>query len=731
MMPRFGRSPCGGAAGPAVRPGAGRRVLMLALVLLFGPVHVARATSWAMLIGCEGYERAPRLRYIVNDVNALEAMLCERGDYFRHQVRCLHDESKIGRPTRETIEKTVKDFLARPAKGDRLIVYFSGHGFRDDEGRLYLAPLDCDPRDPKRTGVPVQWLREQVEACKADTKIVILDACHAGSERSAGPRMEADSAAVGEAFRDLDRVVTIASSAATQPSRLDPAHEHSLFTYWLIEGLKGTADSSRDGVVSVDELFGFVHHAVSQKSEALGGRQTPVRIVRPGVEGVPVAVKLVPQPLDTVLDDIAAQLAERISARGIERVGVLEFIDATEAGELLGVNYGLLGRWCAEALHDRLLRLGGDRYSMVHRRRLKAALASERFSVDGLADAGRMRSLSRSAGGMPAVVIGNLAGDVRLEGRDAGKAVVRVEARLAETEGSDEFARVAGIAYLNESDWAMAGGSGALRPEDHAPPREKFYEGRPEGLRPVASAVALVERLDARADKGHPLGDDTFPFPVRIMVKRGDTLVEQPGRMVNDEWVVTLAKGDQYVIRVASRHPERVFMRLLVDGLNTRAEKQPAGGSGTVSSGTAAASSTADDKGVTTLVAGMRVHLDSAQPWLLDPDAPGTYREQGIPIWDLHGFEKGELANGDTEFGAFTVVDSSSALAARRGFSEQIGTITAAFYTVRDANAPRLAARGAVGTDAGARIDRPVMTIKGLEVGPMLATVTIRYATDD
>jgi len=704
---------------------SGTRAVIAAIVIAavgLAASGSAQAESWAMLIGCEAYEKAPRLRYIVNDVNALEQALCQRGDFNRRHVKAIHDRSFGQRPTREGMEKAVQEFLVRPQSGDRLVVYFSGHGFRDDEGDLYLAPLDCDPSDPQNTGVPVRWLREQVASSKAETKIVILDACHAGSERSVSAgRRDAGSEDVGEAFRDLDRVVTIASSAASQPSRLDPDHEHSLFTYWLIEGLKGSADSSRDGVVSIDELFGFVHQAVSLRSESLGGRQTPVRIVRPDVDGVPVAVKLVPQKLTTVLDDLALRLSERISARSIGRVGVLEFVDATESGELLGVKYGVLGQWCAESLHERLLRLAGDRFTMIDRRRLKEALARERFTVESLDDAGRMRSLSRSAGGMPAVVIGSLSGGIRLEGRDAGAAVVRIEARLSGTERSDEFERAAGLAYLDESDWAMAGGSAVVKNEDRVSPTQAFYSSRPDAVGPIASTAALVDHLDARAKKGHPLEDNTFPWPVQILVKRGDKLVEQPGKLVNNDWFVALSPGDKYVIQVSNRHSGPVLMRLLVDGLNTRAEPLGSG-----------------EKGLTTLLAGKRVHLDAARAWVLDPHAPGNFFEQGFPIWRLHGFEKGHVGKSDdTEFGEFIVVDSSSALAARRGFSDQVGTITAAFYSPKTAatevatNGGARGGRGGLGTDAGATIVKPVMRVSGFDVGPMLATLTIHYGAGE
>ncbi len=678
--------------------------------------------AWALLIGCEQYEKAEKLRYIVNDVEAIADTLMTRAEYRRDRVKRLHDKAD-GRPDGDTIRKTVEEFLSKPAENDRLLVYFSGHGFRGDNGRLYLAPIECDPADPEATGLSVQWLREQMAACKARTKLVILDACHAGSERSVAGRDAVNSETVVEEFRGLDRVITIASSSATQPSRLDPDHRHSLFTYWLIEGLKGSADSSRDGNVNIDELFDFVHRQVSDRSERLGGRQTPVRIYRAGVDGVPLVARLVPQPLDTVLDDIAGRLADRIVDKKIHRVGVIEFVDATEAGKLMGVGYVALGKYCAEGIQRRLVEMAGDRFGVIDRHRLLEAIRTTRLTPENLADAGRMEALSRSAGGMPAVVLGSLRGNVKLDGRDAGKAIVQIEARLTETEGSDDQGTAAGVAYLSESEWAMTGASVDVDPEDRNTRPAVFAASHPPALENISSQVSVVERLEIKARNGHhPLSGSEFRFPVKIMVQQGKRLVERPGREIKGEWVVNLATGEEYAVRVGNRFGEPVFMRLLVDGLNTQIERE-------------------ELKGVSTMVAGMRVNLDRAEPWVLDPSLPGVFKEKGVPWWDLKGFCKTSDSTSETEFGRFTVVDAAASLAERRGFSEQIGTITAAFYkAIKKVNKDDESGSGTrdvgtdsddAGTDSGRTYREEVQQVYGYDLGPMLATVTIRYVAQD
>jgi uncharacterized caspase-like protein len=49
---------------------------------------------------------------------------------------------------------------------------------------------------------------------------------------------------------------------------------HGVFTYYLLEGLRGAADSDGDGIVTVDEAYGYVSGAVPR---ATGQEQHPVK----------------------------------------------------------------------------------------------------------------------------------------------------------------------------------------------------------------------------------------------------------------------------------------------------------------------------------------------------------------------------------------------------------------------------------------------------------------------
>jgi uncharacterized caspase-like protein len=67
---------------------------------------------------------------------------------------------------------------------------------------------------------------------------------------------------------------------------------HGLFTYYLLEGLKGAADADGDRLVTVQELYAYVERQVVQRSRAVGASQHP--IMKGELQGPLPLVKLGP-----------------------------------------------------------------------------------------------------------------------------------------------------------------------------------------------------------------------------------------------------------------------------------------------------------------------------------------------------------------------------------------------------------------------------------------------------
>ena len=66
-------------------------------------------------------------------------------------------------------------------EGDRVLIYFAGHGFLKD-GKGYLAPHDFDRNNIDATGYPMDELGSVMGSkINATYKILLTDACHSGA----------------------------------------------------------------------------------------------------------------------------------------------------------------------------------------------------------------------------------------------------------------------------------------------------------------------------------------------------------------------------------------------------------------------------------------------------------------------------------------------------------------------------------------------------------------------
>lgn len=294
-------------------------------------------------MGVERYYLAPNLLCTINDVRQIPDTLRQRGGYSEDCILEMTDTAPNGRfqPLRASLLAELPRWLAKVGPQEDVLVYFAVHGFQGSDDRLYLAPIDCDPKDPASTGVPVTWLRDQLGACKAKFKLLVIDACHAGCEKGV---------AAGELslpFEELKGVATLASSTTDEKSLIWPEKGQSLFSYWLNQGLQGHADRDCDSAVTIDELYGCVHRCVTSTAQIVFGKsQTLVRNIGPKVPGVPVVIRPNPYTLKGTLDDIAEQLATAIQLKRVSKVGVVEFTPSAAdpvVARLLGGRFRVVG----------------------------------------------------------------------------------------------------------------------------------------------------------------------------------------------------------------------------------------------------------------------------------------------------------------------------------------------------------------------------------------------------
>lgn len=269
------------------------------------PLPAPAHDRWAVVVGVGNYDSpdVPRLRYSVPDAEAMYDVLTGPGDFKKEHVLLLTDKTEK-KPTYRNLKWALGTFLARSAKkDDTVLIYFAGHGAPEVDQRgverdgfsKYLVPTDAEPDDLYSTALPMDELQTIFGRLEAERVIVFLDSCYSGA---AGGRTFASKKTraghVDELF--LERLTSSKGRAILTASR--PAEVsmelselgHGIFTYYLVQGLKGAADLNRDGIVTLQELYEYVEQQVTQKSRAVGGNQHPV--MKGELEGVLPLVKV-------------------------------------------------------------------------------------------------------------------------------------------------------------------------------------------------------------------------------------------------------------------------------------------------------------------------------------------------------------------------------------------------------------------------------------------------------
>ncbi len=226
---------------------------------------------WAVIVGIERYYHMPALRYTKSDAFYLYSHLRspEGGALPANQIRLLVDEDASHR----NIIMAMRDVYLRADENDVVLFYFSGHGLAGS-----FLPVDYDGFDNRLEHFE---LREALLATRARHKLIIADACHSGSLVPEANGLAARSGGIDNQLLQYYQALSDAkagtalllSSKGVEYSLEDGGLRSGVFSHYLIRGLEGGADQNRDKIVSIQELFEYIHREVRIYT---GNLQTPV-----------------------------------------------------------------------------------------------------------------------------------------------------------------------------------------------------------------------------------------------------------------------------------------------------------------------------------------------------------------------------------------------------------------------------------------------------------------------
>jgi hypothetical protein len=230
----------------------------------------------ALLIGVSEYEPGLNpLPAAVKDVEAMRRVLAnpEMGGFAEADITVLNN------PQPYEMQTAVYNLFANRNKDDLLLLYFSGHGIKDEKGRLYLSTRATSKQNGglvKPSAVAASYLHESMNESRSQRQVLILDCCFSGAIAQGLTVKDDGTVNVQEELGGKGRAI-LTSSTSTQYSFEQEGSELSIYTRYLVEGIeKGAADKDGDGWISVDELHEYASSKVQEAAPAMTPKFYPV-----------------------------------------------------------------------------------------------------------------------------------------------------------------------------------------------------------------------------------------------------------------------------------------------------------------------------------------------------------------------------------------------------------------------------------------------------------------------
>jgi len=232
----------------------------------------------ALLVGINEYEDSSinQLNFSVKDTQDLHGVLIDpkKGKYQDENVKVLSDTNSE-KPRRSNILSKLTTLSRSANPDDSILFYFSGHG-DEIEGKPYLLCSDSYRNTIEQTALQSDLIRKTMESSLARVKIIILDACHSGVLKGVKASGIMTKAFFESFFPPPEGFVVLSSCKVGEFSHEWTEKEHGVFSYFLLEGLKGRADRDEDGIVTITDAYKYTSEKVRGWAFQKGLEQNPI-----------------------------------------------------------------------------------------------------------------------------------------------------------------------------------------------------------------------------------------------------------------------------------------------------------------------------------------------------------------------------------------------------------------------------------------------------------------------
>ena len=227
----------------------------------------------ALIVGIEGYKNTNGdALYADRDAALFKDFASEKLGVPENKIRILLND----KATEQEILLSVKEWLRRSVMTNKsdVFVFFAGHGLASQDGKnMYLLPHDGSPRLLEKTAILRNELFKDIKQSKPRSVTVFLDTCYSGVTRNEEMLVAGRPIVIKVKKQTIPDNFTLLSAASNeQISRPLEEAKHGMFSYFLMKGMEGFADTNNDNKITALELHEYVRENVIQQSSGL---QTP------------------------------------------------------------------------------------------------------------------------------------------------------------------------------------------------------------------------------------------------------------------------------------------------------------------------------------------------------------------------------------------------------------------------------------------------------------------------
>lgn len=242
--------------------------------------------GYALLIGVpKSTLPALALPIVAKDLKALSDVLTDAHHcgYLPEHVKVVTDEQATLAGMLAGLDWLKNALAADQDENQTALVYYSGHGYLDEDGAAFL--LGYDAHEPfEAHGLAAKVFAKQIAHMQPRRLLTVLDCCHAAAVnvKDAAEQPVASKALTSESgglerLMQGDARAVLSSSRGEQRSYIRSDGKMSIFTFHLLEALLGDAAGADQGVVTVAQLMDHVGQHVPATAKAqYQAEQVPV-----------------------------------------------------------------------------------------------------------------------------------------------------------------------------------------------------------------------------------------------------------------------------------------------------------------------------------------------------------------------------------------------------------------------------------------------------------------------